>query len=224
MSTIILQILGIIAAVIIAILTSPLTSKIFDLLTDNNNIFSKRRKRKDVKEILKHNFFSFMEYAINVRIKNLNFGSPVKTAIYKDLLYIKFTTFKINLKDYIDDYIDYNKDKDSNVLKEDMLSVLHSSIKEYESKWNDLDIENIEYIKQLFSQWHYKAVVMVNDFIERVFDSNIYENNAERMSVILDIYTVAFEATLLDVEEGLRPLNGHFEHIQHISKYYSEKK
>lgn len=185
--------------------------------------FNKKKQRLTISSLLKHNYFTFMLYALNIRIKNLNFGSLSKTNIYRDLLQIKFKVFQTNIEQFVLNATLHKKDnQDPEILKEDLLTLLYTSINEYESKWRELnmDKEKIEYIIDLFGKWHYKTINMVNSHIKRVFESDIYHNNAERISAILDVYTLAFEITLLDVETELKKLNGTINNINYNSKFF----
>ncbi len=200
--------------VVVILLGSPVVSKVIELMFKRKS--KSNTKPPILKNILHHPFFAFMDYCLEIRIRQLNFGTEFKNNVFHDLLYLRFKTFRDNLNEYILQYI--STTVASNLFKTRITFVLYDSIKECEQRWRELNIPDIDYIIREVNCWHVIPVEFIQKYTQKALESSIYDNDLERLSAILDIYATAFEVILLDVESGLRDINGRFDGLSYQSK------
>lgn len=206
----------IILAFTIILLGSPVIAKLIDLFSNRKK--KDRKKQINPKDILNHPYFDFISYCLNIRIRQLDFGTDFKNNVFHDLLYIRYKIFNDNLKEYVTQYI--SSDIPSNIFKTKITFILYDSINECEAEWRNLGIPDIDYIINKFSRWHSITVEFIQKYTQKTLESQIYDSDIERLNAILDLYTTAFEVTLLDVESGLRRINGRFRNLHYKSRIF----
>ena len=157
-------------------------------------------------------------------INNTRFDSPVKTKVFKIILHAKLD---IDLKlstEFIDN--EHIEKIDQNLLCTGMISQVNKMVVEYERKV--LDKLCITYGRekgdQLFDLvmnspggWRAKRIDRINriiyQFDEYLRNSQIFDNNIERLEFFLSEIQYSLRISILEAEKLFKSLNGEFDSI-----------
>lgn len=196
-------------ALLIILLFSPVVKQIIR----NKAYYHKKKRQSTRKLILQHPFFQFMKYCMDYRINRLEFGSEFKNNALQDMLMVKFRVFYLKLRIFAK--LDYLDRIDKYEFKKMCLDIIDKSKEVCLYEWKNLNIPKIEYIIIEFEKWHEMTILNARLNIEKIIESTIYDNNYERLDSILTIYSSMFEITVLDVENGLKQVNGNLNGLEY---------
>jgi len=209
---------GLIAIFITGFIVLTILGKLSDVLQKFKTIFKKKtkvkklnQKEQTIENLIHHQFFYFIDFAIKYRIPKMKFQCPVRTVILQKFLTYKCQVFYRRTKDLVD--LDINTIS-IKTLEKIVLTDILDGIKEYETliKKEGVTAEErlvLDIIVNRFSAWHDKNVEAAYKVIENIFDSNnIYHNNIERMNGVLNVYLFAFVSAFTDAEKALYNING----------------
>ena len=182
----------------------------------------------NVKSLEVHSVFHELKAWKTRKVKNLNFGDPIRNIIFRDILLknkikvieesLSNTLIKcrhmndMNVKEFhamVSDQVDYIITK----YNKDILTDL--TIK-FESEKKGKEI--FEYVMNSpikgFNQQHEKVVSFLLHIIDDVCTTvSIYDNNVERYWSILNAYAAALTSTFVDIEKTYTLYNGDLEKI-----------
>jgi hypothetical protein len=178
-------------------------SALLDIFSKIKSFFTKKKDHK--KQILRHSFFSHMDYWITVAINNIPIENPLKKKYIKQFLSIKFKTFKDNSYKWISTNFD-NEDCNADII---INTLLLDSIKECEDKCLKLGVPKI--IVEKLTIWDHSKLHVINSAIQDICNSKFYTNSHDKKAAILDILQAAFHLIVIDSEKTLNILNGDVE-------------
>lgn len=155
------------------------------------------------KNLTRHDFFSQMDYHINIRIPSLPIINKFKKKVFTDFLIIKYSAFRDAIYSFVER-------QDLEILSKDQLS------SEFKKLFNDtVKLYNIkaqqEWIPQLvidkFMIWHKSTIEKTSKEIWEFCQSDFFYSNTSRISAILTVYNIDFYNTIIDAEKTLKDIN-----------------
>jgi hypothetical protein len=158
-------------------------------------------KRKSLEQ---HQFFTTMNYWINVEIDNIPVQNRLKRNVVRCFLKIQFTTFYDNFKKLINDSENFK-------VKNSFENIMIECIKQYEEEALNKGVPSIFLDK--FRKWHEIHTTITFDAIRSVCDSKFYDSEYERTAAVLDILLFSFRLTIVDAEKSINELNGQLEQV-----------
>jgi len=208
-------------------------TKILPLIIDwvQHHVNNKRASMfmiKEAKDLGVHSVFHELKAWNTRKIKNLNFGDQLRNDIFRNIvLTCKLRTIEESLMTFIQYHPDMN-DLESHQFQGLVVSqideiitkynkdVLDELVYKYESKEKGKEI--FEYVMNLpikgYNQQHEKVVNFLTRIIEDVCDTvSMYESNVQKYWAILNAYSAALTATLVDVEKTYSLYNGDLEKL-----------
>lgn len=158
------------------------------------------------KEVL----LSKITYWTEFKINHLNIIDNGRRAIFKDLLMIKFLTFK----DYINkSHTIYTNKMGSSELYTAIVTCFNESIGQYNVRAKELKIPDIVLSK--FNEWQIKSFEFTLKSAELICYSNVYGNNDMRIQAVFSLFTAMMELTIAEAEKTLTDLNGELSGIEY---------
>jgi hypothetical protein len=183
-------------------------------------VFTKRSKPKGKnlcrKYFLNHPVYDYFSYSLT-RLRTLDFGSPGKSDVIKDLLYLMFTTYHAKIKEFIiegintTDVFDFKKLVHRTILKAE---------EEYEMEWHKLKTDMLDELIRDYNTWHAQSASFARMAICNITNSEIYDEVSERMQEILVILETKFRVAMPDIEKGLTGANGKYRELQYKSIFF----
>jgi hypothetical protein len=217
MSDIINQLLGLklpvwstILIVLTAIvLTSPVVTKIIEIRSLN----PKKAKKKN---LLAHPIFDYLNYSIFFRIKSLDFGDTLKNGIFQDMLIVMLTKYKEGIREFVETG---QFDGNSFDFKTKTTTLLHDVCMTFTREWYNLDIPKSNFVFESYKRLSDKSYNITYTNILRIYGSEIYDSDYERMDAILTILNCYFENIIIDAEATIRQINGQLKGETYKPKY-----
>lgn len=151
-----------------------------------------------VQSLLNHPILTYLNLQ-QVGIQYLFFDTPAHTEAVKDMLVVLFTTYKKAIQDFV---IQGSVLADKYAFKALVGNTILKMDKTCESEWLKLDIENKEDMIASFHQWQSDASGFLNRAIINVTQSDIYDNNMERIQEILSLLQTKFDMTIPDIDRS----------------------
>lgn len=173
--------------------------------------FNKQLSYKKPSNLRFHQIFSNIDVWLTSRINNLNIECPLRSAIFKDFLKIKFRHAQNKLLQLIT--IPNINNVDNTELENILLQSLNNIVLEYELEARVMGIPEI--VIQRFNYWHDGRVQMLKQTIGHVSHSTFLLNNLEKVSVVLDTFNTVLSMTLIDAEKTLIDLNGQIDDVNY---------
>lgn len=184
-----------------------------------------RTRKENSKEDLKnHYFFQLINYTINCKIDQFNFNDAFKNKVFKQLLRSKFELLVHNAILIIN----AEKGKQITSIEEALYFILNQTRDELSVRLRDMfryneqtvnvlgqSVKVGEYVEsQFLKRWDVRNYECMLTHFRQIAQSNIYDNNHERIDAALNVLTAEVEIINLTVEQGLREINGLFKHIR----------
>jgi len=203
----------ILLTIIAILLGSPVVSKIIEIIAKKRARLVQKVKMTELKY---HSVFDVLEYSLMVRIKQLDFDGEFRSNVFRDLLYVRFRLIRYHLNKILTHLLE--KSCNTMIFKQQVNILLYRINLDCSIELEKLDIPKVRYIIDRFENWNR----LTNDFIiksvRNIVDSKLFRDETERIQALLDVYQTALEVTLLDVESGLRGVNGSLNGLSYKSK------
>lgn len=186
-------------------------TKLFD------NILNKIRggQRKTVSElslsateedVLHHDIFSYMDFWIYSNIPSMVFFTEFRTVAFKKYLTLFFTTYKTELKRYVEhgEYKKMNKPE----LKQSLLKLLTNTVNSYEAEMKNAGIPLVVINKM--KNKNNETLNLIIELINSICDSHFYdtEDNFLKMYSFLNIVSAVLDNIVSSAEQVCNSING----------------
>lgn len=158
-----------------------------------------------------HRFFTKAKFWKTIYIPNLemNINNPKKNRMVKTFLTVMIESYEKNLlNDLCVKAVSCCCDK--------MPKLFVDIIKEYEQTARDKEIP--ELFIESFRKWHEPAMNFMIDFSSNICRADFIPCN-QKVHVILDILTAAFELTLIDAVQTIKNINGELDAALDYKKF-----
>lgn len=159
----------------------------------------------DVNNLKYHPFFYNVQYRLIVEIPTLEIcpDTPVKQQVFRDLIYYRIKLIHDNcLK-----ITEFNMSQwSNNQWTAEMTKCMHNMMLEF------IDISTNNGIPEIvidkFKRWHSPTTDMLNEYVQLLGSSEIYENHHVRTATFFMIINLLLITTIADAERTLSELNG----------------
>lgn len=196
---------------LISIVKSKWFSKFIGNLTDKVIEKFMRKNNNPIREVTEsditnHDIFIQIDFWRYSRIPTFNFSSEYRTIVFRRYLSIFLSSYKNNLKDFIDD--GKYKDMDNAELLSNLLSIINKIIYEYEREMKLSKIPKIV-IDKMKSK-NNDSIQLIIDLMSGIINSQFYQSEENRLKIysILNIFLSVLESTISNAEGVCDSING----------------
>lgn len=180
----------------------------------NNKLGEKRKiPIMPIKQIdlFNHPLFQKLRTYLNYEINHLVIGEPLREAIFRDFLVIKFTCIRDGFLRFLEK--GSLERMDSDTYQSRILECIDEIIKNYEEEAIKEGIPEIVLIK--FNEWHKDRISAIYDFLRDIHDAKIFTSNTARTYVVFDFIVHILNMTVLDAKRTLVNLNGELNKLEY---------
>ena len=176
-------------------------------------IFSKKDKSNNrdtniIKsdDVIHHEIFSYIDYWIFSNIPSMSFSTEFRTVVFKKYLTIYLTSFKDELKRYIE--LGEYKNMTQPQLKQSLLRLLTDITSKYESTMRLNKLPEIVLDKMRYR--NNNSLVLTMSLVTSICDSHAYDSESNYLKVytFLNIVNSILESTIISSEEVCDSING----------------
>lgn len=151
------------------------------------------------KELNENPFFINTKYKLRYDIPTLALdpARPTRQQVYRDLIYLNIESFYYGCKRIVEypNINDINGISWGNMVKRELQTALHS----YEEKAEDFGVPPS--ILQKYIKWHSSFVDLLNNHIDQISNSTLYDNNILRTVVFLLIMNLLVIVMIGDINK-----------------------
>lgn len=157
-------------------------------------------------DILHHDIFSYMDFWIYSNIPSMVFFTDFRTNVFKKYLTIFFTTYKTELKKYVEqgEYKKMNKPE----LKQSLLKLLTNIVNNYEVEMKNIGIPLVVINKM--KNKNNETLNLIIELINSICDSHFYdtEDNLLKMFSFMNIISAVLDNIVSSAEQVCNSING----------------
>lgn len=178
-----------------------------------------RKKGKLNKWKLKHHeFFEYMIFLLDYRIKNLTFKETTREIILKDFLMSYIESLYNHHMNLLEENIkNMNKDKLKKLLKITLYQVIDEHENNFILNANEkFDSEAPKIIIRKFNEIHSNTIEAQIETIDAIFDNqNLERNNYELVYNIFNIHHTLIINLVINAEKIFKNLNGELDNLRY---------
>ena len=184
-----------------------------------SNFFSgnNRKKEKTVKydNLVNHNIFQQLYFWDSTRVESLQFGDEKRNKIFRKILHIQIDNTR-NMANRLvsDSQIDkYDEIKFESIIMRGFNELLHLNMERMKEEFSPEIYSLVITGPKGFCSWNEVNTNYSRNILQSVCSSRIYENNTEKVWVILNSYQSSVDAIILSVEKTFDSFNGELSKI-----------
>lgn len=179
----------------------------------NKNIFENTKKEE--LDLEHHSFFRQVQYRLAVEIPSLKLcpDKPIKQQVFIDLLTIVTKSIYDVCRDLVHaDMSSWTSDK----WAIEFSNAMAEALKSWSVKAEDGGIPKV--VVDKFTNWTTPNMMMINEYITILADSNLYQNNVARTNTFLLMINLLLVTFVADAERTIKKINGDLDGIKYKGK------
>ena len=189
----------------------------------SNKLIIKRRKEKQIKDLISHDVFNTF-FRVRQEVKVLKFYTdgefdPIKTKMCKD-----FTNYKVDVCSkyfknlLIRDDLKYKSiDELKTIISKDLIKMHEEYISQIRQHWIDKKIKpnDVDYVVDLFEVFRHDVTKSFHHRIDSIFASSYYDSHFSKIAATLDMIAMGIDLLPKDLKNTFEALNGKFKKIKY---------
>lgn len=187
-----------------------------------HKILEKIKTLSETKEDLKnHDLFSTIDREQTSGIRRIRFDNHKnKEYMLKDFLTIKLNEIEIQTKAFIkrDDIYKMSSDE----LLAESTKMFNNIVDSHNKKWDENfkrggieNQESIDYIINVFNDFHNDTVEAINKRLIFIFKSDNYKSNYQKICVMFEVFTFSIDLVFNEGVKSFESMNGHFDNVDY---------
>ena len=182
----------------------------------------KAKKDRNIKDLVNHDLFNTLQ-RVKVEVKNMKFYSHGIYDSVKTKMCYDFTIFKTEVchaRFY--SFLERNLDSMTiDELKREILEEMNEMHVEYINKttthWlsKGLDVDDVEYIVELFEKFRFDVVQSFANRIDAIFSTSYHDSNFKKMLACYDMFAMGVDLLPKDMQTTFESLNGRFTNLSY---------
>jgi hypothetical protein len=209
------------------IFKTPLSEKITKMRFKDLKFWGKEEptiqlETRDIKTLINHDIFNTCN-RVKLEMKFIKFYTDKEFDTSKTKMCQDFVIFK---SDICADSFKLFIQQDLAVLTTDSLKTLVLTemnkmhidyISAIKNHWlqKGIDLEDVEYIVELFEKFRWDVVVSFGHRVEAIFSSSFHKSNYDKILAVYDMYAMGIDLLPKDIQTTFEALNGKFKNIEY---------
>ena len=182
----------------------------------------KSKKDRNIKDLVNHDLFNTLQ-RVKVEVKNMKFYSHGNYDSVKTKMCYDFTVFKTEVcYARFHSFLERNLDSMTiDELKREILEEMNEMHVEYINKttshWlsKGLDIDDVDYIVELFEKFRFDVVQSFANRIDAIFSTSYHDSNFKKILACYDMFAMGVDLLPKDMLTTFESLNGRFTNLSY---------